>query len=66
MAVVLGRDNERNLIVAAPKLLLVEDDPALAELLEYRFQAEGEGDECGWGKLTKLGLLRTDLDTCIH
>ncbi len=36
----------------APKLLLVEDDPALAELLEYRFQAEGyavrttaDGDE---------------------
>jgi two-component system phosphate regulon response regulator PhoB len=25
----------------APKLLLVEDDPALAELLEYRFAAEG-------------------------
>ncbi len=38
--------------MAAPKLLLVEDDPALAELLEYRFQAEGyavrttsDGDE---------------------
>jgi two-component system phosphate regulon response regulator PhoB len=38
--------------VAAPKLLLVEDDPALAELLEYRFQSEGysvrttsDGDE---------------------
>ncbi len=25
----------------APRVLLVEDDPALAELLEYRFQAEG-------------------------
>lgn len=25
----------------APRLLLVEDDPALAELLEYRFKAEG-------------------------
>jgi len=38
--------------VASPKLLLVEDDPALAELLEYRFQSEGynvrttsDGDE---------------------
>ncbi|OYX61946.1 MAG: DNA-binding response regulator, partial [Sphingomonadales bacterium 32-64-17] len=38
--------------MAAPKLLLVEDDPALAELLEYRFQSEGynvrttaDGDE---------------------
>jgi two-component system, OmpR family, phosphate regulon response regulator PhoB len=36
----------------APKLLLVEDDPALAELLEFRFKAEGydvtvtpDGDE---------------------
>jgi len=36
----------------APRLLLVEDDPALAELLEYRFKAEGyevtstpDGDE---------------------
>ena len=36
----------------APKLLLVEDDPALAELLEYRFKGEGydvlvtsDGDE---------------------
>ena len=36
----------------APKLLLVEDDPALAELLEFRFQGEGydvrvtaDGDE---------------------
>src|SRR5688572_18336650 len=36
----------------APKLLLVEDDPALAELLEYRFESEGyevrvtgDGDE---------------------
>jgi two-component system phosphate regulon response regulator PhoB len=35
-----------------PRLLLVEDDPALAELIEYRFQAEGyavqatgDGDE---------------------
>jgi len=35
-----------------PRLLLVEDDPALAELLEFRFQAEGytvlstpDGDE---------------------
>jgi len=25
----------------APKLLLVEDDPALAELLEFRFEGEG-------------------------
>ena len=25
----------------APKLLLVEDDPALSELLDYRFKAEG-------------------------
>ncbi len=24
-----------------PKLLLVEDDPALAELLEFRFKGEG-------------------------
>jgi len=38
--------------VNAIKLLLVEDDPSLAELLEYRFQAEGysvrstaDGDE---------------------
>jgi len=36
----------------APKLLLVEDDPALAELIEYRFKGEGydvrltgDGDE---------------------
>ena len=36
----------------APKLLLVEDDPALAELLEFRFAGEGyavrstgDGDE---------------------
>jgi len=36
----------------APRLLLVEDDPALAELLEFRFRAEGydvsatgDGDE---------------------
>jgi len=27
--------------MAAPKLLLVEDDPSLAELLEYRFRSEG-------------------------
>src|SRR5215204_2060715 len=39
-------------IVPSPKLLLVEDDPALAELLEYRFKGEGydvrvtpDGDE---------------------
>lgn len=38
--------------MSAPKLLLVEDDLALAELLEYRFESEGydvrvtaEGDE---------------------
>ena len=38
--------------MAVPKLLLVEDDPALAELLEYRFANEGyavrttaDGDE---------------------
>jgi len=38
--------------VPAPKLLLVEDDPALAELLEFRFKTEGyavtvtpDGDE---------------------
>jgi two-component system phosphate regulon response regulator PhoB len=38
--------------VSAPRLLLVEDDPALAELVEYRFRAEGylvrttdDGDE---------------------
>ena len=38
--------------MTSPKLLLVEDDPALAELLEYRFQSEGynvrttaDGDE---------------------
>jgi len=38
--------------VSAPKLLLVEDDPALADLLEYRFRNEGyvvrvtpDGDE---------------------
>ena len=35
-----------------PKVLLVEDDPALAELLEFRFRTEGyqvratpDGDE---------------------
>lgn len=28
-------------MMAGPRLLLVEDDPALAELLEYRFKAEG-------------------------
>ena len=27
--------------MTAPRLLLVEDDPALAELLEFRFRAEG-------------------------
>ena len=34
----------------APKLLLVEDDPALAELLEYRFKGEGlrRARHCGW------------------
>jgi two-component system phosphate regulon response regulator PhoB len=38
--------------MSAPKLLLVEDDPALAELLEFRFRTEGydvrvtpDGDE---------------------
>ncbi len=38
--------------MSAPKLLLVEDDPALAELLEFRFNSEGydvrqtpDGDE---------------------
>ena len=38
--------------MSAPKLLLVEDDPSLAELLEYRFASEGytvrvtaDGDE---------------------
>lgn len=38
--------------MSAPRLLLVEDDPALAELLEFRFKAEGytvtstpDGDE---------------------
>ena len=38
--------------MVAPKLLLVEDDPALCELLEFRFQGEGyavrstgDGDE---------------------
>jgi two-component system phosphate regulon response regulator PhoB len=38
--------------VTAPRLLLVEDDPALAELVEYRFRGEGyqvrttgDGDE---------------------
>src|SRR6187200_2188382 len=38
--------------VSSPKLLLVEDDQALAELLEYRFESEGydvrvtaDGDE---------------------
>lgn len=38
--------------MAAPRLLLVEDDPALAELLEFRFRQEGydvvatpDGDE---------------------
>jgi two-component system phosphate regulon response regulator PhoB len=28
-------------LMTAPRLLLVEDDPALAELLEFRFRAEG-------------------------
>lgn len=27
--------------MSAPKLLLVEDDTALAELVEYRFRGEG-------------------------
>ncbi|MFN9378310.1 MAG: response regulator, partial [Novosphingobium sp.] len=38
--------------MSKPRLLLVEDDPALAELLEFRFTAEGyavsvtpDGDE---------------------
>ena len=38
--------------MSAPRLLLVEDDPALAELLEFRFRSEGydvrqtpDGDE---------------------
>ena len=30
----------------AAKLLLVEDDPALSELLEYRFQNEGYDVRC--------------------
>ncbi|MBS0481187.1 MAG: phosphate regulon transcriptional regulator PhoB [Proteobacteria bacterium] len=29
--------------MSAPRLLLVEDDPALSELLEFRFKAEGYG-----------------------
>jgi len=48
----MGRQDRSEPNVAAPKLLLVEDDPALAELLEYRFQSEGysvrttaDGDE---------------------
>ena len=32
--------------MAAPKLLLVEDDPALSELLEYRFQGQGYSVRC--------------------
>lgn len=31
----------RSGVMSGPRLLLVEDDPALAELLEYRFKAEG-------------------------
>jgi len=33
-------------VMAAGKLLLVEDDPALLELLEYRFQKEGFDVRC--------------------
>ena len=32
--------------MSAAKLLLVEDDPALSELLEYRFQNEGYAVRC--------------------
>ncbi|MEO0699806.1 MAG: response regulator, partial [Pseudomonadota bacterium] len=32
--------------MSAAKLLLVEDDPALSELLEYRFQNEGYQVRC--------------------
>ena len=32
--------------MSAAKLLLVEDDPALSELLEYRFSKEGYHDRC--------------------
>ena len=32
--------------MSAAKLLLVEDDPALSELLEYRFQNEGYNVRC--------------------
>jgi two-component system phosphate regulon response regulator PhoB len=32
--------------MSAPKLLLVEDDQALAELLEYRFESEGYAVRC--------------------
>ena len=32
--------------MSAAKLLLVEDDPALSELLEYRFQNEGYDVRC--------------------
>ena len=47
----------------APRVLLVEDDPALAELLDYRFKAEGyvvdstpDGDEA-----LLLGDLKLDV-----
>lgn len=36
----MERTQEKS-VPSAPKLLLVEDDPALAELLEFRFQSEG-------------------------
>ena len=32
--------------MSAAKLLLVEDDPSLSELLEYRFQNEGYDVRC--------------------
>lgn len=44
--------NCQEIVLPLPKLLLVEDDPALSELLEFRFQGEGyevhvtdDGDE---------------------
>ena len=58
------KDSQEGASVNAAKLLLVEDDPALSELLEYRFANEGynvrttpDGDEAserdnGHGKAT--------------
>lgn len=47
--------------MSAAKLLLVEDDPALSELLEYRFQNEGYDVRCTSDGDEALLLAREDV-----